>query len=469
MPTEMTATTMTNDELWQATLGELELLVSKANFSTWLKETFISEIDAGRVVVGVPNLFTKGWLETKYHQNICKALENITGQAISEVTYRVESSRGRAAGGAPKNSVTPKQATTPVVSVGDAPRVDAVSKGDSNLNPSYTFDSFIVGKGNELARAAAMAVADRPGQVYNPLFIYGGVGLGKTHLMQAVGHKILEKDPKKKVLYVTSEQFTNEFIQAIQKGNGEAFKRSYRTIDVLLVDDIQFLTGKEGTQEEFFHTFNALHQTKKQVIITSDRPPKSIPAIEHRLISRFEWGMVADIAQPDLETRRAILEAKCAEKSYKLSIDVLNYIATHVQSNVRELEGALNRIMANAQLKNEVVNVETVKQLLASLTNQPRRGGLTPKQVVQTVAGFFDIRMEDLLGTSRKKELVVPRQISMYLIREEIKASFPAIGMELGGRDHTTAMHACLKIAQELENSEKIRQDVALIRQRLYN
>jgi chromosomal replication initiator protein len=460
---------MTNDELWQATLGELELLISKANFSTWLKETFISEIDQGRVVVGVPNLFTKGWLETKYHQNILKALENITGQPVTEVTYRVESARGRTTSTKPKNSATQLTSASAPASAGEAPRVDAVTKGGSNLNPGYTFDTFIVGKGNELARAAAMAVADRPGQVYNPLFIYGGVGLGKTHLMQAVGHKILEKDPKKKVLYVTSEQFTNEFIQAIQKGNGESFKRAYRNIDALLVDDIQFLTGKEGTQEEFFHTFNALHQSKKQVIITSDRPPKSIPAIEHRLISRFEWGMVADIAQPDLETRRAILEAKCDEKSYKLPIDVLNYIATHVQSNVRELEGALNRIMANAQLKNEAVTVETVKRLLASLTNQPRRGGLTPKQVVQVVASFFDIRMEDLLGTSRKKELVVPRQISMYLIREEIKASFPAIGQELGGRDHTTAMHACLKIAQELETSEKIRQDVALIRQRLYN
>jgi chromosomal replication initiator protein len=286
--------------------------------------------------------------------------------------------------------------------------------------------------------------------------------------MQAIGNAILAKNSQKKIVYLSSEKFTNEFIQAVSHGNAEKFKNFYRGVDVLMIDDIQFLSGKEGTQEEFFHTFNALHQAKKQIIVTSDRPPKSIPALEARLVSRFEWGMVADIAQPDLETRTAILDAKCREKQYQLDREIINYIASAVQSNVRELEGALNRIIAFHNLNHTIPTLESTKSLLGALAQTPKRGGVTPKQVVAAVAQYFDVALEDIIGISRKKELVEPRQIAMYLLREELHASFPAIGHELGGRDHTTAMHACTKIAAQAEKDEKLKQDIMLIKQRMY-
>lgn len=448
---------MTNDQLWQAALGELELLISKANFTTWFKNTFVADVREDFVVVGVPNSFTKAWLETKYHQAILKALQNAAQRPLARVDYRVET----------HHLVAPITGSSPATSAAAAPVV-ANHQNKTGLDQRYTFDYFIVGKGSELAHAAARAVAEKPGSVYNPLFIYGGVGLGKTHLMQAIGHEVLARSRDKRVVYVSSEKFTNEFIQAVSHGGGEKFKNFYRGVDVLLIDDIQFLSGKEGTQEEFFHTFNALHQANKQIVVTSDRPPKSIPALEARLVSRFEWGMIADIAQPDLETRIAILEAKCREKGVALSRDILQYIASVVLSNVRELEGALNRIMAYAQLNHAQPTLESTRLLLKSLSQGARRGGLTPKQVVAGVAQFFDVQVEDLLGISRKKELVVPRQIAMYLLREELHSSFPAIGHELGDRDHTTAMHACDKISKQAEHDEKLKQDLSLIKQRLF-
>ncbi len=454
---------MTNDQLWQTALGELELLISKANFTTWFKNTFVADLSESAIVVGVPNGFTKAWLETKYHSFIQKALENALQRPIGVVEYRVEVRHG---GTQPLPATAPATSAPRSVTAAVIEPVKQINK--TGLDQRYIFETFIVGKGSELAYAAAQAVADKPGQVYNPLFIYGGVGLGKTHLMQAVGHAVLARDPQKKVVYVSSEKFTNEFIQAVSHGGADKFKAFYRGVDVLLIDDIQFLSGKEGTQEEFFHTFNALHQASKQIIITSDRPPKSISALEARLVSRFEWGMIADIAQPDLETRVAILEAKCREKGISLSTDILEYIAGAVQSNVRELEGALNRLMAFAQLNRTEPTLESTKNLLKSLSVGSKRGGLTPKQVVAIVAQYFDIAVEDVLGTSRKKELVEPRQITMYLLREELHASFPAIGHELGGRDHTTAMHACTKISQQLNNDEKLKQDLVLIKQRLF-
>ena len=449
---------MNKDQVWQAALGELELLISKANFTTWFKNTFIAELSGPRVTIGVPNGFTKAWLETKYHQAILKALKNAGQQELQEIDYRVEARHAVVAAlVAEQAALLPSESKTPSA----AP----VSGG---VDSKYTFDDFVVGKGNELARAAARAVADKPGLVYNPLFIYGGVGLGKTHLLQAIGNEIIKRDPSKKVLYVSSEKFTNEFIQAVSHGSAEKFKNFYRGVDALLIDDIQFLAGKEGTQEEFFHTFNALHQAKKQIVVTSDRPPKSIPALEARLVSRFEWGMIADVAQPDLETRVAILEAKCRERGYNLSSEILQTIASVIQSNVRELEGALNRIMAWHDLHHQTPTLESVKSVVQSLTPSAQRGGLTPKQVISIVAQFFDVSIEDLLGSSRKKELVEPRQIAMFLMREELHASFPSIGHELGGRDHTTAMHACTKISQEIQRNEKMKQDLVLLRQRLY-
>lgn len=453
---------MTNDQVWQTALGELELLISKANFTTWFKNTFVADLSDSAVVVAVPNGFTKAWLETKYHAAIQKALQNALQRDIAHIEYRVEARHG--GGAIAVAAPVHVAATSAPVTAPETPR--PVSK--TGLDPRYTFDLFVVGKGSELAHAAAKAVAEKPGNVYNPLFIYGGVGLGKTHLMQAIGHDVLARDPRKKVVYVSSEKFTNEFIQAVSHGGGEKFKQHYRGVDVLLIDDIQFLAGKEGTQEEFFHTFNTLHQAHKQIVVTSDRPPKSIAALEARLVSRFEWGMIADIAQPDLETRVAILEAKCREKGIVLGQDILQYVATNVQSNVRELEGALNRLMVYAQLNKTEPTLDSTKNLLKSLSHGQKRGGLTPKQLIAIVAQFFDVAIEDVLGTSRKKELVEPRQIAMYLLREELHSSFPAIGNELGGRDHTTAMHACTKISTQLNDDEKLKQDILLIKQRLF-
>ena len=437
-------------------------MVSRANFSTWFKQTAISQWENGRVIISVPNAFTLEWLKKKYHDPILKAMRSITHDEVLEVYYKVESINQRNIAHA-AGVLLP--ANAPFAAAEEAP---APATSPSGLNARYIFESFIVGKGNELAHAAAQSVAASPGKAYNPLFIYGGVGLGKTHLLQAIGHHILAGDPTKKVLYVTCERFTNEYIHAVRSGKGKEFKDTYRGVDLLLVDDIQFMTGKEGTQEEFFHTFNVLHQAHKQIVVTSDRPPKSIAALEARLVSRFEWGMIADIAQPDQETRVAILEAKCREKNIVLPVDILQYIAAIVQSNVRELEGALNRLMAYAQLNKAEPTLESAKALLQSLSQGAKRGGLTPRALVAAVAQFFDVPVEGVLGISRKKELVEPRQIAMYLLREELHSSFPAIGHELGGRDHTTAMHACTKISAQILHDEKLKQDVALIKQRLF-
>ena len=454
---------MTNDQLWQAVLGELELLISRPNFTTWFKNTFVASRNEREVVVGVPNTFTKTWLETKYHASIIKALSNITGESGTLVVYRVE---------APKPSQGHEPPTRDATTLPTARPARAIKETvltEQTLNPRYTFDNFITGKSNELAKAACLAVVEKPGVVYNPLFIYGGAGLGKTHLMQAIGHAVLSQFSDKQVLYVTSEKFTNDFIQAISRGHGEKFKSRYRSVDLLLVDDIQFLAGKEGTQEEFFHTFNALHQTNRQIVVTSDRPPKSIPALENRLLSRFEWGMIADITSPDFETRVAILDAKCKERSYHLSPDVINYIATTIHTNIRELEGALNRVVAFHQLSGSAPTLDSAKHLLASVAQAPKRGGVSPKRVIQVVAEFYDLKIPDIMGDSRKKELVLPRQIAMYLMREELQTSFPSIGAELGDRDHTTAMYACTKIAKQVEADDQLKQNLALILQRLYN
>ncbi len=455
---------MNKEELWQATLGELELLISKANFTTWFKNTFISHYTNDKVTIGVPNAFTKTWLENKYHDSILKALKNITSDKVSEIDYQVETKKSSPIKEEIKNNEGNQQ---------KSPEDKEIQKEEYhinkfNLNPRYTFENFIVGKGNELAHAACSAVAEKPGLVYNPLFLYGGVGLGKTHLMQAIGNYIIENFPKKKVIYVTCEKFTNEFIQNISQGSANDFKNTYRSVDILLIDDIQFLANKERTQEEFFHTFNTLHQANKQIVVSSDRPPKSIPALEHRLVSRFEWGMIADISQPDLETRIAILENKCKQKNYSLSAEILNYTAANIQSNIRELEGALNRIIAFHQLNNSEPTLDSAKKLLSSIKAKPQKGGLTNKQVINAVASFYDITLDNLVGKSRKRELVYPRQIAMFLLREELKSSFPNIGQELGGRDHTTAMHACTKITKEIESNDKIKQDIVLIKQRLY-
>ena len=448
---------MTNQQLWQAILGNLELTLSKANFTTWFKNTSIIEKSENSIVIGVPNAFTKEWLQNKYHQDILKTLKTIAPE-VKEVKYQIISPTFVPQTGnkeAPRNnnaSVLPKK-----------------PEANQSLNPKYTFETFIVGSHNQLAHAASQAVSKKSGQTYNPLFIYGGVGLGKTHLMQAVGNEILKREPDAKILYCTSERFTNDFVSALAQGKAEQFKATYRSVDVLLVDDIQFLAGKEGTQEEFFHTFNALHQNNKQVVMTSDRLPKEIPAIEERLVSRFEWGMIADIAAPDMETRLAILKTKCKEKNYNIEPDILQYIAETVQSNIRELEGALNRLMVYCQLNNTRPTIEQVKNILASIMTPPKKRGVSAKKIIEVVSDFYNVEPVDLLKQSRKKEYVNPRQIAMYIIRKELETSLPSIGEFFGGRDHTTVIHAIDKIERIIKEKNGFKQEIDLIRDRIYS
>ncbi len=470
---------MNTNELWQAVLGELELKLSKANFTTWFKNTFITKFDNTEATVAVPNTFTKTWLEKKYHKDIILSLQNITGGNIKAIYYNVELKNpdtqpfsineptGSSTTKAQEESVPTSSAESSYAQFSSTSD-STVIMGDITLNPKYKFGSFVVGKHNELAHAAAQAVASQPGTAYNPLFIYGGVGLGKTHLLQAIGNAIVERDTRSRIMYVSCERFTNEFIESVKTGHANEFKDRYRNVDVLLIDDIQFITNKERTQEEFFHTFNHLQQHNKQIVVSSDRPPKAIPTLEQRVLSRLESGMMADVGAPDVETRVAILETKCNEKSFSMGRDLLLHIANTISSNVRELEGALIKVIAYHQFKNLEPSIETITPILVSYQPAQIKKTITPRQLIQTVASYYDLQTEDLLGKSREKRLAFPRQIIMYIMREEMKSSFPAIGSELGGRDHTTAMHAHGKIRGELTVDEKLQRDIELIKQRLF-
>ncbi|NIM47403.1 MAG: chromosomal replication initiator protein DnaA [Candidatus Aenigmarchaeota archaeon] len=443
---------MDSNALWQSALGQLEVSISKANFTTWFKNTSITSFYDDRVTVSVPNIFTKEWLENKYHKQIKEALKNVLGTEVL-VEYKV----GHVA---PIKDDILKE---PLVSMEEVP-----TSSPGSLNPKYTFNNFVVGGSNKLAYAACKSVSTKPDSAYNPLFIYGGVGLGKTHLMQAIGNEIIKKYPKKKVTYITSERFTNEFITAIGTRKTSNFKEKYRKVDVLLVDDMQFLAGKEGTQEEFFHTFNSLHQDNKQIVLTSDRPPKAIPTLEERLRSRFEWGMIADIQPPDLETRIAILQCKAQVKGYDIPLEIIDYIAKNIQQNIRELEGALNRIIAYCELNTTPPTLNIATSVLGSVLSYSKRKGINTKEILEKTAAFYDLTIEELKGVKRDKEIVVPRQITMYLMREETKLSYPKIARELGGRDHTTVIHACNKIEKEIDTNEIIRHEISLIKERLY-
>jgi len=456
---------MTNEQVWQTVLGEIEVSLSRANFITWFKDTFISSFENERVVICVPNAFVKKWLEEKYHKNIISALENVTKQKIKEIIYKIELKRGSQATFEINRPETKTEDAAPSVKREPIGAAAPASANRFGLNPRYIFENFVVGRGNELAHAACLAIVNNLGKAYNPLFIYGGVGLGKTHLLQAIGNEVAKKTNK--ILYTTSEKFTNNYIQAIQTGKAKEFKNLYRNVDLLLVDDVQFMGGKDGTQEEFFHTFNELMQNDKQIVLTSDRPPKSIPAIEKRLVSRFEAGMVADVGKPDIETKIAILEKKALEKNCVLDKEILLYIAEHVHHNIRELEGALTKIIASHQFKGLTPTLKSVKEILNDFVSNIQARSLTPKEIIETVGKFYNASYKELIGASRKKELVGPRQIAVFLIREELNTSYPAIGNELGGRDHTTAMHAYNKIYHEVkeDGNEKMKQEIESIRQ----
>lgn len=458
---------MTNDQLWQAILGEIELNISKANFATWFKGTFISSIEEDQVIVGVPSGFVKTWMEGKFQKKIHFSIENILNKKIKNVIFKIENQKANYQ----KTLINPQSYTSPKINSISSNNISNPSNnyfGNSinkttRLNPRYTLKNFINGNGNQLAYAASQAVISQPGKAYNPLFIYGGVGLGKTHLIQAIGNSLMEKTSK--ILYITSEQFANDYIQSLKSGKAKEFKNAYRNVDVLIVDDIQFLGGKDGTQQEFFHTFNELHQTDKQIVITSDRQPKALTGIEKRLLSRFEWGMIADIISPDLDTRIAILEAKCGEKNYFLERNIIHYLATTIQSNIRELEGALNKLIAIHEFNNSAPTIESTKNVLNSILVNFQSKSKTPKSIIDLVAKYFDINPKDITGKCRKKELVLPRQIIMYILREECGSSYPNIGEELGGRDHTTAMHAYNKIVKDLKENIKLKQDIDSIKQ----
>lgn len=448
---------MNNQQLWQAILGGLEVSLSKGSFNTWFKNTTIVERGADYIIIGVPSDFHKNWISSKYHHDMLKTLKSIAPE-IKEIRYQL----GNTAPAAQTSQKSPVRADHPQTSQ----YREAAPALNTGLNPKYTFETLIIGKNNELAHAASIAVAKNPGTQYNPLFIYGGVGLGKTHIMQAVGNRLIHSGSKS-VLYVTSEKFTNDYVGALMQKKMEEFKKTYRNVDALLIDDIQFLAGKEGIQEEFFHTFNELRDKGKQIIITSDRTPKEIPAIEQRLISRFEWGMIADIQAPDLETRMAILRTKMERRGVILPEEILFYIAENIQNNVRELEGALNRLAVYQQMDNKGLVLDQAKNILASIVGAKKKV-TSAKKVAESVAEFYNISMEDLIKQSRKKEYVKPRQIAMYLIRKELDSSFPSIGEFFGGRDHTTVMHAVEKIGDMVNQKESFKQEVDLILDKLF-
>jgi chromosomal replication initiator protein len=458
-------------ELWKTALGEIELAVSRTNFNTWFKNTELKRHDDGTTIIYAPNIFNREWLENKYNTIILAALQRIDSTIIN-INYEVSlgsvySERNVGGSTVLLTKRSPVKENSPTATSAKEQQGNEEYDAASNLNTRYNFDSFVVGANNELAFAACQAVARKPGSTYNPLFIYGGVGLGKTHLLQATGNAVVHNHGKK-VMYLTSEKFTHEMITSIKNRSTSSFKSKYREVEVLIVDDIQFLAGKEKTQEEFFHTFNELYSLNKQIILSSDRPPKAIPTLEERLRSRFEGGMIADISMPDLETRVAILEKKCEQKGVNIVRDVLQYIATHVAHNIRELEGALNRVLAINQLNGTTITLESAKEILSSVLESPKKKAVHMDKIVEAVCGYYNIVHSEIFSKSRRKEIVRPRQIAMYILRKDNGSSFPSIGSSFGGRDHTTAMHACEKIEDDLEMDENLRQDLALIRQKIY-
>ncbi len=441
-------------QVWRAVLGELQVSLSPANFETWLKDTSLVEIDENRYRIAAPNGFARDWLDNRYRTLVSQTLARVVGGSV-QVEFVVADAPGPVPTQADEESLT-----LPPASAGG---------NTVNLNTRYTFNNFIVGSANRLAHAAALSVAERPGHAYNPLFLYGGVGLGKTHLMHAIGNAVSAKFPRKRVLYATSEKFTNDFINAIREQRMEDFRNRYRRIDVLLIDDIQFIAERERTQEEFFHTFNAIHEAGKQVVLSSDRPPKAITTLEERLRSRFEWGLIADLTPPDLETRIAILRSKAEDQLNLIPAEVIEFIARKVVSNVRELEGALNRVVAYASMSGMPINNELASAVLSNVMYNPKKRSITPQRIVRAVAEYYGVNLDQLRSSKRDRAIVVPRQIAMYLIREETDLSLLRIGAELGGRDHSTVLHAYDKIARELQENDEMRREVSAVRETIYS
>jgi chromosomal replication initiator protein len=447
---------MNGEQIWQAAQEELRFQLSKPSYETWLKNASLVGREKNAFKIGVPTKLAKDWLEDRYSAMIKETLSAIVSGDVSvafEVVQAEASGRGSAVAVAEE---PPPEAEEPVLHEA------------SQLNPKFQFQHFVVGNNSRFAHAACRAVAETPAKAYNPLFLYGGVGLGKTHLMHAIGHAVLEKHHRRRVAYVTSEKFMNEMISSIQEGRMNDFRTRYRTVDVLLVDDIQFLAGKDRTQEEFFHTFNSLHELNRQIVISSDRPPKEIPTLEDRLRSRFQWGLIADIQAADFETRVAILKSKVGPYARLVPEDVLSFIAHKIQRNIRELEGALIRVIAHASLNRSAVNVDMAAKLLQDVIPSTENRTLSVDTISRTVANFYHISLEEMKGKRRDKHIVFPRQVAMFLIREETASSLPAIGQAFGGRDHTTVLHSYEKISTDAKEDQRLQADLRKLREILY-
>ncbi len=451
---------MNQKDLWQTVLAELELQISKPNFVTWLKHSQLMDIKEGTAMVGLPNNFAKEWVENKYHKIILGTLRSLDVN-IKQIDYIVSFDSLVKQGRQVKKQIEGLSNAQPSF---QEFKVDP----ETNLNPRYILNSFVVGPSNELAYAAASAVIKDVGRKYNPLFIYGGVGLGKTHLLQAIGNEIKQIYKNKiKVKYVTSEKFLSDVVAGIRNKRMEDIKEKYRLCDVLIIDDIQFIGGKEKTEEEFFHTFNTLYENNKQIVISSDRPPRSIPTLEERLRSRFEGGMIADIGYPGFEMRVAIIKTKLQEQSLTLNDDIVNLIASKIQRNIRELEGTLNRLLFEQSGRNEIT-IKRAEEIINQNTKIIHKN-INPKRVIQMVAEFFELPEKNLIDHCRKKEIVLPRQIAMYLLREELNFSYPSIGEKLGSRDHTTVIHACNKISKNILEDRSLENKINLIKERIYS
>ncbi len=441
-------------KLWESVLGEIELQVSRANFTTWFKDTFILKVSDGTVYVAVPNPFVKDWLASKYHKIILKGLRDF-GEDVRALEYSISQH--------PSKTHKEEEARKSVdTALGALPLNDYYVNQDDNLNPKYTFETLVVGSFNELAHAAAQAVVKNPGLSYNPLFIYGDTGRGKTHLMQAVGNQIKKNNPSKKVFYLTSEKFTIDYLNSLTAGKANQFKEKYRKYDVLIMDDVQFFSSTEKTQEELFHLFNTLHENNKQLIFSSDKHPNHIPNLENRIQSRFKAGMIVDIAAPDQESRTAILRAKAVHQNLDLSPEIIEYVAQNMPSNIRELEGIINIIAIRTSTRGVPVNIMDLKEIIKDHA-KPQKN-MSAKDIVRVVSSFYNIDEHSIYEKTRKKEVVKPRQVIMYLLREDMGVSYPSIGEKLGGRDDTTVIHSCEKIKNDIKNNQGLVQEINQLR-----
>ncbi len=445
------------NQLWKETLESIKIKLTNPSYRTWFSDTLPVVLKGDTLIIRVSNDFIKDWIQTRY--------KDLLEEIIKEITDNEWSLK----------LLTPEELKQTEVKFADEKEKQfngsINNKVKHNLNPKYSFDTFVVGNSNRFAHAASLAVAEAPAKAYNPLFIYGDVGLGKTHLMQAIAHFILEHKPEHKVVYVSSETFTNELINAIKDDKTPSFRNKYRNIDILLIDDIQFIAGKESTQEEFFHTFNALHEANKQLIISSDRPPKEIPTLEERLRSRFEWGLITDIQKPDLETRIAILRKKADLESLEIPNEVIIYIANKIKSNIRELEGALIKVIHHSSLINKDIDIELAQNALKDLVmqNEKKSRTITINLIKEIVTEYYNLKMEDMVSKKRTQKIAFPRQIAMYLSRELTDSSLPQIGEEFGGRDHSTVIHSHQKIENKYENEEDFKNTIDKIIKRIKN